>query len=108
MSITVFLAFCILGCDFMLYVLFQWLYGDKRRVLARKLAALKSDIKVQKPQPRLISSVQGAIGTERLPQAVKQSAAKRDSTGPAILRPYNEPFAYRRITAAFAQSRFRG
>ena len=31
MSLTAFLAFCILGCDFMLVVLFQWLYGEKHR-----------------------------------------------------------------------------
>jgi len=31
MSLTMFLAFCILGCDFMLYVLFQWIYGEKHR-----------------------------------------------------------------------------
>jgi hypothetical protein len=35
MSITVFLAFCILGCDFLLYVLFQWIYGEKHRKHAR-------------------------------------------------------------------------
>ena len=31
MSLTVFLAFCILSCDFLLYVLFQWIYGEKHR-----------------------------------------------------------------------------
>jgi len=31
MSLTMFLAFCILGCDFFLYVLFQWTYGEKHR-----------------------------------------------------------------------------
>lgn len=31
MSFTVFLAICILGCDFMLYVLFQLVYGEKHR-----------------------------------------------------------------------------
>lgn len=35
MSLTVFLAFCILGCDFLLYVLFQWTYGEKHRKHAR-------------------------------------------------------------------------
>jgi hypothetical protein len=30
MSITAFLAFAILGCDFMLYFLFKLLYGEKR------------------------------------------------------------------------------
>ena len=39
MSLTVFLAFCILGCDFLLYVLFQWIYGEKHRNHARRLAA---------------------------------------------------------------------
>ena len=29
MSITAFLAFAILGCDFMLYFLFKLLYGEK-------------------------------------------------------------------------------
>jgi hypothetical protein len=38
MSLTVFLAFCILGCNFMLYVLFQWTYGEKRRNHARRSA----------------------------------------------------------------------
>jgi len=39
MSLTVFLAFCVLGCDFLLYVLFQWTYGEKRRKYGRRLAA---------------------------------------------------------------------
>ena len=39
MSITVFLAFCILGCDFLLYALFQWIYGEKHREHARRVAA---------------------------------------------------------------------
>ena len=39
MSITVFLAFCILGCDFLLYVLFQWIYGEKHRKHAHRVGA---------------------------------------------------------------------
>jgi hypothetical protein len=39
MSTTMFLAFCILGCDFLLYVLFQWTYGEKHRKHANRLAA---------------------------------------------------------------------
>ncbi len=39
MSITVFLAICILGCDLLLYVLFQWIYGEKHRRHARRIAA---------------------------------------------------------------------
>ncbi len=39
MPLTVFLAFCILGFDFLLYVLFQWVYGEKYREHARRVAA---------------------------------------------------------------------
>jgi hypothetical protein len=39
MSLNVFLAFCILGCDFLIYFLFQWIYGEKHRKHARRLAA---------------------------------------------------------------------
>jgi hypothetical protein len=28
MSLTTFLAFSILGCDFLIFAFFQWLYGD--------------------------------------------------------------------------------
>jgi len=41
MSLTIFLAFCILGCDFLLYVLFQWIYGEKHRKRARRVASRK-------------------------------------------------------------------
>jgi hypothetical protein len=39
MSLTVFLALCVLGLDFMIYVLFKLLYGDRRSVIARRVAA---------------------------------------------------------------------
>jgi hypothetical protein len=39
MSLYVFLALCILGLDFMIYVLFKLLYGDRRSVIARRVAA---------------------------------------------------------------------
>ena len=39
MSLTMFLAFAILGCDFLLYVLFQWIYGEKHRKHVRRVAA---------------------------------------------------------------------
>jgi hypothetical protein len=39
MSLTAFLAICILGCDLLLYILFQWIYGEKRRERSRRSAA---------------------------------------------------------------------
>lgn len=42
MPLTIFLALCILGLDFMIYVLFKLFYGDKRRVIARRVAAQRN------------------------------------------------------------------
>jgi hypothetical protein len=47
MSTTVFLAVCVLGLDFMIYVLFQWTYGDKRSAIARQVAVQRNALKEQ-------------------------------------------------------------
>jgi uncharacterized membrane protein YccC len=39
MSLAIFLTLCIVGIDFLIYVLFQWTFGDKRRALQRKIEA---------------------------------------------------------------------
>jgi len=38
MSLTAFIAICILGLDFMIFVLFKWLYGEKNRNWFRRSA----------------------------------------------------------------------
>jgi hypothetical protein len=42
MSLIIFLALCILGLDFMIYVLFKLFFGDKRSVIARRVAAQRN------------------------------------------------------------------
>jgi hypothetical protein len=51
MSPIVFLAICILGCDALLYFLFQWTYGEKRRGLAGKSDSNRAKSKPQHSQP---------------------------------------------------------
>jgi hypothetical protein len=55
MSLTVFLTLCVLGLGFMIYAFSQWTYGDKRRALARQLAAHKNALKEQPPGPVLVA-----------------------------------------------------
>jgi hypothetical protein len=62
MSLTVFLAFCILGVDFMFYAFFQWVYGDKRDALSRQLAAHKIARKERSPRLFLVASHNAAVG----------------------------------------------
>jgi len=56
MSLTVFMAICILGCDFMLYVLFQWLYGEKHRKHARKSRANNQPLRMPARRPYVIKT----------------------------------------------------
>jgi hypothetical protein len=49
MSLTVFLAICVLGLDFMIFVLFQWLYGEKNRNRFRRSAARRHAAHSQTP-----------------------------------------------------------
>src|SRR5580692_7052687 len=49
MSLTVFIAICVLGLDFMIFVLFQWLYGEKNRNRFRRSAARRHAAHSQTP-----------------------------------------------------------
>jgi hypothetical protein len=59
MSRTLFLALSILGMDFLLYILFQWTYGDRRRTIARKVKTYRN----ARPLP-ISSKPQNLRGTE--------------------------------------------
>jgi hypothetical protein len=49
MSLTLFFAICILGCDFMIFVLFKWLYGEKRREPSKRSAFGRQTTPSQSP-----------------------------------------------------------
>ena len=54
MSLTVLLAFCVLGSDFLLYVLFQWIYGEKYRKHSRRSAARRERHRKEAQEPRVL------------------------------------------------------
>jgi hypothetical protein len=66
MSLTVFLALCILGIDFMIYMLFQWTYGEKRRAIARQVAAYRKAREEQSARPFLVHSRRISPGPQEL------------------------------------------
>jgi hypothetical protein len=53
MSLAIFLTLCILGVDFLIYVLFEWTFGDRRRALQRKVQAQRLAMK-EAPRPTLV------------------------------------------------------
>lgn len=100
MSATLFLAFCILGCDFLLYFLFQWTYGERRRGLARRSTAPKGAMNQPDARPFLIASRKGASGRERQLQNARRQIVGREA-GP--FGHSNEVRAHRRIASSLAQ-----
>jgi hypothetical protein len=101
MSATLFLAFCILGCDFLLYVLFQWTYGEKRRGFSRRSRILKTAMNQPDSRPFLVSSRKGAVaGAHRSPGArFRTEGYESVATGQHSV----ELRAHRRIAASLAQ-----
>jgi hypothetical protein len=83
MSPTIFLALCILGMDFMLYALFQWTYGDKRRSIARRVAAFKHASKDPSFLPFVVASQKAALGFQAKPKPAAQPDAKLNPRDPA-------------------------
>jgi hypothetical protein len=79
MSITVFIAFCILGLDFMVYAFFRWTYGDKRDKLARQLAARKNALQEPSPRPFLVASRKAALGGGRVTHSQPRDPEPRRS-----------------------------
>jgi hypothetical protein len=74
MSFSIFLGLCILGLDFLIYVLFKWTFGDKRRAIARQVAAHRNAPEAQPTRPSLVNSPErlgerqraATAGTEKL------------------------------------------
>ena len=105
MSATVFLAICILGCDFLLYFLYQWTYGEKRRGLSRRSARPKSGVNQPDARPFLVTASKSAArGTHYLgstrPRITKASTGTASSSAHFV-----EARAYRRIAASFAHAK---
>jgi hypothetical protein len=102
MSATLFLAFCILGCDLLLYVLFQWTYGERRRGFSRRSQAPKTAIHQPDPRPFLVAARRSAVGEVERLESVDQRIAREENSAPGQFR---EVRAYRRMGASFAQAK---
>jgi hypothetical protein len=85
MSTTIFITFCILGLDFMIYAFFRWTFGDKRDKLARELAARRNALQQPSPRPFLLATRKAALGGGRV--------TKSEQKGPEPHGSYKEQVA---------------
>jgi hypothetical protein len=110
MSMTIFLALCILGCDFMLYVLFQFLYGEKRSKRRVQAALAMRDEIVRNPAIAIATSTRTGDGlpapAQVPPLLAKSKVQPIRSSLPFSVSAYNAEFrAHQRIVASFSRSR---
>jgi len=66
------LALCILGMDFLIYFLFQWMYGDKQGAIAKKVAAQRRALAEESGRPYLVRSNQGSAVTQRRVRKIRE------------------------------------
>jgi hypothetical protein len=101
MSFTSFMALCILGCDFLIYVLYQWAFGERRRTLMRRTASRRRAEALRNPQDRPTAPAQKSSATKAV-MVMDPNRRRRASSVEGSNR-YNEELAYRRVAASFAQ-----
>jgi hypothetical protein len=105
MSLTVFLAICVLGLDFMIFVLFQWLYGEKNRNRFRRSGVRRQTTHSQTPL-YYVSSRGNSQGTtaradRRAIHGRPRIVHKSDSRVSQIAR--NDRGAYQSVAAPLAR-----
>ena len=112
MSLTVFLAMCVLGVDFLIYFFFKLLYGEKRRISPRRLPPDYYKRKEKTSSLYLVPARKNRLPGPG-PVVSRPESTKLRGEPPRELRKESrrtpptsiaENLAYRRITAAFAQS----
>jgi hypothetical protein len=98
MSLTVFLAICILGCDVLIYFLYEWAFGESERIrkghARSRLAAPSSEMSNAQPSHNTQKAPSAAV-IEMRPRTPKPAPASRNSN-------YQERLAYHRIAASHA------
>jgi hypothetical protein len=89
------------GCDFLIYFLYEWAFGERRRTRMRKAASRQRAEALANPQPRPSNTAPKSPAAR--PVTVMGAKQPPRSALPRIPSRYNEELAYRRVAASFAQ-----
>jgi len=73
MSLGIFLALCVVGADLLIYFLFQWMYGEKRAAIAKKVAAERRAIEQERQtRPFLVHAGKGGAMTQERIRKIRE------------------------------------
>ena len=82
MSLTIFLALCILGMDFMIYALFKLLYADRRSLIARRVAAQRKTARAEAAGLVFVPAPKSAPPSTELPESTGSRMSSARSRKP--------------------------
>ena len=77
MSLGIFLALCIVGADLLIYFLFQWMYGEKRAAIAKKVAAQRQAMARETAKPYVVGSHKGGRTTRERVRKIRERMGER-------------------------------
>jgi len=101
MSLTIFLAICILGCDVLIYFLYEWAFGESKRIRKRQARSRLWASSEDAPVGYSLRAERNSPGAVR----VIDMDRKRGNLTVASTRPNvdQERLAYRRLATSFVQ-----
>jgi hypothetical protein len=97
MSLTVFLAISILACDVLIYFLYEWAFGESKRIRKRRA---RSRFEAPAGETSRGSAVRSDSGDGRIISLDRQRA--KPAARPRALG-YQERLAYRRLADSYVQ-----
>lgn len=98
MSLTIFLAICILGCDVLIYFLYEWAFGESKRIRKRHArVGFWPASSVAAEAPAGTSAITSGRIIELHRKDEKPACVSR------IINPHHERLAYRRMAASFGE-----
>jgi hypothetical protein len=99
MSLTVFLAICVLGCDVLIYFLYEWAFGESKRIRKQRAGSrLNHNVG---PQGHSQYGYEEHLAHRRVIEMDRKRA--RLAAASARSNHHEERLAYRRLAASFAQ-----
>lgn len=100
MSFNVFIAICVAGLDFLIYFLYQWVLGEKRRERLHRAISRQRAEAGQGGQSSLVAT-QSRSAAARPVIAMERRGPKAPSPD-GLSKKYTEELVYRRLAASFA------
>lgn len=101
MSLTVFLAIAILGCDVLIYFLYEWAFGESKRIRAGRANPRRWEATTEARCGQWAQTKANGGNSSRVIELDRRREKSTRIAGRS--NAFQEQLAYRRITSSFSQ-----